>query len=100
MFATKKQLEFDSGAAPSFFLQSILMKVFCSQITKMAHRVKKSGKKTVSFEKSVSFSDDPPPVTNGFKKDGTGRSDRDKDLFDKNKHLSSKNTSTKHVIER
>merc|ERR1719410_1446071 len=78
----------------------IAMEQQLSQITKMAHRVKKSGKKTVSFEKSVSFSDDPPPVTNGFKKDGTGRSDRDKDLFDKNKHLSSKNTSTKHVIER
>ena len=78
----------------------ILMKAFCSQITKMAHRVKKSGKKTVSFEKSVSFSDDPPPVTNGFKKDGSGRSDRDRDFGDKNKHLTSKNFSNKHVTER
>ena len=68
----------------------------------MAHSVKKSRKKTVSFEKSVSFSDDPPPpppVTNGFKKDGMGRSDRG-ESNDKNKHLSSKNFSVKHATER
>ena len=49
-----------------------------SQLSQMVTKHKKPGKKSVSFEKSVSFSDDPPSSSGGIltKKDDNRRSDR------------------------